>query len=73
MGSDLISKKYGIPSKEISCPDCGKEYGHHKTTVELHSQLCSSCFLQRKKLGDMIIEDPKFVNANYFIHEILKY
>lgn len=38
-----IDDKYGIPKKEISCPSCGRKYGHHKTNVCKSCEECSSC------------------------------
>lgn len=62
-----IDKKYGIPVEEISCPGCGRKYGHHRTKVDINSQECSKCALDfgRKKV--------EMVDATYFIEEILGY
>ena len=62
-----IDKKYGIPIKEISCPGCGRKYGHHKTKVDLNSEECSSCCKQYNR------ENVELVEAKYFIEEILEY
>jgi transposase-like protein len=40
---EKIDKIYLIPIKHISCPACGRKYGHHKTLVDTISQECSSC------------------------------
>jgi hypothetical protein len=41
-----IDKKYRIPIEEISCPGCGRRYGHNRTKVDTISQECSSCVKQ---------------------------
>jgi len=38
-----IDKKYGVPSKDISCPGCGLKYGHHNTGVCVNCEECSKC------------------------------
>lgn len=60
-----IDKKYKIPIKEISCPGCGRKYGHHKTKVDTISQECSSCvkLFNYKKYN--------LVEASLFIEEYL--
>jgi hypothetical protein len=60
-----IDKIYGVPVEEISCPGCGRKYGHHKTKVDINSQECSSCV---KIFG---YTDVKLVDAKYFIEKIL--
>lgn len=62
-----IDKKYRIPIEEISCPGCGRKYGHHRTKVDINSQECSSCCKEYN------LEDVKLVDAKYFIEEILEY
>lgn len=62
-----IDKKYGIPVEEISCPGCGRKYGHHKTKVDIVSQECSACV---KEFG---YKDVDLVSAEYFIEEVLDY
>jgi len=61
-----IDKKYRIPVEEISCPGCGRKYGHHKTTVDTISQECSACV---KQWG---YEKFNLVDAKYFIETILE-
>jgi hypothetical protein len=46
-----IDEVYGIPKSEISCPDCGRKYGHHKTLVDIKTQICSSCLKNRIEEG----------------------
>lgn len=58
-----IDKKYGIPVEEISCPGCGRKYGHHKTKVDINSQECSKC----------ATVDVELVTAEYFIETVLGY
>lgn len=65
--NDIIDKIYGVPIGEIACPSCGRKYGHHKTTVDIISQECSSC------VKDVGYKDVNFVSAKYFIEEILGY
>ena len=63
----VIDKKYGIPVDEISCPGCGRKYGHHKTMVDINSQECSKC------TSDFNRENVELVTAEYFIETILGY
>lgn len=60
-----IDKKYLIPKKHISCPGCGRRYGHHNTKVDIISEECSSCV---KRFGR---EEFEFVNADFFIEKSL--
>lgn len=60
-----IDKKYGVPLKEISCPGCGRKYGHHRTKVDTISQECSSCV----KLYNY--KDIDLVDASVFIEKYL--
>jgi len=62
-----IDKIYGIPVDEISCPGCGRKYGHHKTKVDIDSQECSKCVV------DNNYDNVNLVDAKYFIEEILEY
>lgn len=62
-----IDKKYGIPVEEISCPGCGRKYGHHKTKVDIKSEECSACINKFPR------EDVELVDAEYFIEKILGY
>ena len=57
-----IDKKYGVPKEEISCPGCGRRYGHHKTKVCRNCEECSSCC--RCGAQDL-------VDADIFIKQIL--
>jgi len=61
-----IDEKYGVPVDEISCPGCGKKYGHHNTKVDTISQECSKCVHSLNK-------EVKLVDATYFIEQILEY
>lgn len=61
-----IDKKYRVPVEEISCPGCGRRYGHHKTTVDTISQECSSCV---KKFE---YTEFNFVSSTDFIEQILE-
>ncbi len=54
-GFDIIAK-YGLPREHCSCPDCGKVYGHHKTTVCETCECCSTCCKCNKK--DQKLMDP---------------
>ena len=60
-----IDSKYSIPVEEISCPGCGRRYGHHRTKVDILSQECSKCAKERG--GEMDL-----VDSTYFIEEILE-
>ena len=61
-----INEKYGIPVEEISCPGCGRIYGHHNTKVDINSQECSACV---KLFG---YKDVELVDAKYYIETILE-
>jgi hypothetical protein len=61
-----IDKKYGVPVEEISCPGCGRKYGHHKTSVDIISQECSACV---KEFG---YKEYQFISSTEFIEEVLE-
>ena len=61
-----IDKVYGIPVEEISCPSCGRKYGHHNTGVDIKSQECSKCAKE-------LYKDVEIVSTKYFIEDILGY
>lgn len=63
-----IDKEYMIPIEEISCPGCGRKYGHHRTKVDIRSQECSACATEFIPKDDL-----ELVEATYFIEEILGY
>lgn len=62
-----IDNKYRIPVEEISCPGCGRKYGHHKTKVDIISEECSSCV---KEYG---YKEVDLISADKFIESILGY
>lgn len=62
-----IDKKYGIPVDEISCPGCGRKYGHHNTKVDINSQECSVC------AEEFNYKNIELVDADYFIETVLDY
>ncbi len=35
--------KWGLPKDEVSCPSCGKIYGHHRTKVCSQCEECEPC------------------------------
>jgi hypothetical protein len=35
--------KWGLPEKYTACPSCGRQYGHHRTTVCMNCEECSAC------------------------------
>lgn len=61
-----IDKKYRIPVEEISCPVCGRKYGHHKTKVDIISQECSTC------VKEFRYKKFNFISAEEFIEQILQ-
>jgi hypothetical protein len=61
-----IDKVYLVPIEEISCPGCGRKYGHHKTKVDTISQECSTCV---KNFG---YKEFNFISATEFIEQILQ-
>lgn len=65
MTGERISRRWGVPSKEVSCPDCGKEYGHNNTKVDTISELCSTCI---KKRGEKTVE---LISAEDFVSTII--
>lgn len=62
-----IDDKYRVPIEEISCPGCGRKYGHHKTKVDTISQECSKC------VSDFRYKEFNLVSAKEFIEEILQF
>ena len=60
-----IDNKYRVPLEEISCPGCGRKYGHHKTKVDTISQECSSCVKEFK------YKEYNLVSSKEFIEDIL--
>ena len=60
-----IDKIYKVPVELISCPGCGRRYGHHKTKVDLISQECSICCKENN------YKKVDLMDAKYFIEEIL--
>ncbi len=65
MNTYNIDKKYGVALEEISCPGCGRRYGHHRTKVDITSQECSACVKERG------FKEFELVDAKYFIEDIL--
>lgn len=63
-----IDKEYLISIEEISCPGCGRKYGHHNTKVDIKSEECSACVKEFRSSIDI-----ELVEASYFIEEILGY
>jgi hypothetical protein len=61
-----IDSKYRVPVEEISCPGCGRKYGHHKTKVDIISQECSTCV---KEFG---YKEFNFISSQEFIEQILQ-
>jgi len=57
-----ISKKWGVPVEEVSCPDCGMQYGHHKTKVDTISELCSVCVKERSYKKVNLVDADKYVS-----------
>lgn len=43
MGYGEIVEKWGLPRKDVSCPYCGRVYGHHNTKVCMTCEECSKC------------------------------
>lgn len=64
-----LSKKWGIPRSECSCPNCGYEYGHHGTLVDPKTEFCSTCF---KKQLDTEFDSPELISAEMFIYDLKK-
>ena len=56
-----IDNKYRVPIEEISCPGCGRKYGHHKTKVDTISQECSSCVKEFKYKEYNLVESREFI------------
>jgi hypothetical protein len=59
-----IDRKYRIPIEQISCPGCGRKYGHHGTKVDTISQECSSCVKIFKYTNYNLIDAKLFIE-NY--------
>lgn len=62
-----IDKTYGVPVEEISCPGCGRKYGHHKTKVDVYSAECSSC------VKEFNYSPVKLIPASEYIRDYLGY
>ncbi len=63
-----IDKEYLIPIDDISCPNCGRRYGHHNSLVETNTELCKPCFIKKPSSYNI---KPKYVTGQKFIHFIL--
>lgn len=66
MNRNNIDKKYQIPVAYISCPGCGKRYGHHNTKVDSIIQECSTCVKDQGK-----DKDANYLQADVFIENIV--
>ncbi len=62
-----ISKKWDLPKDYCSCPECGREFGHHRTLVDAQSEMCMPC---AKRRGFAIMRP---VSAEAFIANLKKY
>lgn len=60
-----MNNPYFVPDKEISCPGCGKLYGHNGTRVDLYSEECEECAKNYQKTD--------FVSAEEFIEKVMGY
>lgn len=58
-----IYKAYGVPLKYVSCPGCGKVYGHDGTKTCSNCQECSEC---------CECENPDLIDSEEFITIILR-
>ena len=71
MQIENVSKRYGIPKEEISCPDCGRVYGHHNTFVCHECERCSKCCEELSCINENSNFPHNFVSAKYFIEFVL--
>lgn len=62
-----IHPVYLIPKEYVSCPGCGRVYGHHKTKVDVNSQECSSCVKESGR-----DDEVELVDAHTFITQYLQ-
>ena len=53
---DKIHPIWLVPYDYISCPSCGRVYGHHKTKVHVETEECSSC-----RPGEEYMEADEFI------------
>ena len=60
-----VDKKYLVPTEMISCPLCGRRYGHHRTKVCTSCQECSACHKERG--WDFPCADGDALSADEFI------
>ena len=60
-----MGKYINLPQEHISCPGCGRKYGHHNTKVDIHTEECSSCC---KEMG---YSDCEYVTAEEFIENYI--
>jgi acetate kinase len=58
-----IDKTYGIPVENISCPGCGRRYGHHRTSVDTITHECSSCVKGNKEVE--LVSAKEFIEVHF--------
>lgn len=63
MSNNSIGKVYGVHIKDISCPGCGRRYGHHKTKVDTISRKCSSCVKQQSYTEVNLVSAEEFIQG----------
>ena len=58
-----IHPVWGRPIEDVSCPGCGKVYGHDGTTVCTQCEECSSCCKERRCPTPTTITADEFVES----------
>lgn len=59
-----MGNPWNLPHEEVSCPACGKIYGHDGTTVCRECEECSSCH------DPKICRKPEFISADTFVEKL---
>lgn len=62
-----MPNRWNHPDEEVSCPSCGKLYGHHKTIVCKGCEEYSAC---HKPRNEKRCPTPIFVDADTFVNSL---
>jgi hypothetical protein len=60
-----MGNSWNVPDEEVSCPGCGKLYGHDQTTVCKVCEECSACH------PSAVCKKPELVAAETFVEGLL--
>jgi hypothetical protein len=62
-----MPNRWGHPDEEVTCPSCGKLYGHRRTAVCKACEECSACHEPR---NEKRCPKPEFVDADTFVNSL---